>query len=395
MRSSIATVWRKEVVDNARDRRTVFMTLLFGPLFGPLLFAAIINFTVSQQLTSVEEDISVPIIGADHAPNLVAFLGSRGIYAASDHSYEVFEAGAAAVRTGDEELVIFIEDTFGEELAAEAGAHIGLIFDQSNAGTQSTVRRVRSALNGYSQQLGSLRLFARGVRPNVVQALIVDDFDVSTATGRSALLLGISTYFLLLVPLMGGLPLAIDTTAGERERKSLEPLLTTPITRTSLLLGKLGATMTSMVVALALTLVSFVIAIAYLPLEQIGMSSDFGAANAFVAFLVLLPFLPLGAALLLMVASFSKTHKEAQGYLSLMILVPTMPLVFASIMNVRPSMVLMLVPSLSQHLLVSTLIRGETIQSTMLLVSCVWTLALGGLFTWIAVKLFKREAFLA
>lgn len=395
MRSAIATVWRKEVVDNARDRRTVFMTLLFGPLFGPLLFATIINFTVSQQISSVEERISVPIVGADHARNLVEYLGSRGIDAETDAAYETFDGAAAAVRAGEADVVIYIEKTFGNELADESGAHVGLIFDQSNARTQSSVRRVRSAVQSYSQQIGSLRLFARGVRPNVVQAVIIDEFDVSTASGRSALLLGISTYFLLLVPLMGGLPLAIDTTAGERERKSLEPLLTTPVTRTSLLLGKLAATITSMVIALALTLVSFVIAIAYLPLEQIGMSSDFGVMKATLAFFVLLPFLPLGAALLLMVASFSKTHKEAQGYLSMMVLVPTMPLIFASIMNVRPDMLLMLVPSLSQHLLVSTLIRGETIQIGMLVVSAIWTLALGVVLTWIAVKLFKREAFLA
>jgi sodium transport system permease protein len=395
MRSAIATVWRKEVLDNARDRRTVFMTLLFGPLFGPLLFAAIINFTVSQQLTSVEDRISVPIVGAEHARNLVAYLGSRGIDAASDNVYETFDLAAAAVRAGKEDVVLYFEETFGQELAGEDGAHVGLIFDQSNARTQSAVRRVRAAIQSYSQQLGSLRLFARGMPPNIVQTLIVDDFDVSTASGRSALLLGISTYFLLLVPLMGGLPLAIDTTAGERERKSLEPLFTTPVTRTSLMLGKLAATITSMIIALALTLVSFVIAIAYLPLEQIGMSSDFGLAKAALAFFVLIPFLPLGAALLLMVASFSKTHKEAQGYLSMMVLVPTMPLIFASIMNVRPAMPLMLVPSLSQHLLVSRLIRGESIELDMLIVASIWTLALGGLVTWIAVKLFKREAFLA
>ena len=395
MRSTIATVWRKEVVDNARDRRTVFMTLLFGPLFGPLLFAAVINFTVSQQITSVEERISVPIIGAEHAGNLVAFLRSRGIDASTDATLVDFDAATATVRAGDQDLVLFIDASFGDELTSEVGAHVGLVYDQSNSSAQSKVRRARAALSAYSQQLGSLRLFARGIRPNVVTPIIVDDFDVSTASGRSALLLGISTYFLLLVPLMGGMPIAIDTTAGERERRSLEPLLTTPVTRPSLLLGKLAATITSMVVALALTLVSFVIAIGYLPLEQIGMSSDFGAARAAVAFVVLLPFLPLGAALLLMVASFSKTHKEAQGYLSFMILVPTMPLIFASIMNVRPSMMLMLVPSLSQHLLVSTLIRGETIQLGMLLASALWTLALGGLFTWIAIKLFEREAFLA
>ena len=96
-----------------------------------------------------------------------------------------------------------------------------------------------------------------------------------------------------------------------------------------------------------------------------------------------------------MVASFSKTHKEAQSYLSFLILIPTLPLIFASIMNVRPSLPLMLVPSLSQHLLVSNLIRGEVIDTVQLLVSFGWTLLLGAIVTLVAIKAFKREGFLA
>lgn len=392
---SIRTVWHKEVLDNSRDRRTLAMTLLFGPLFGPIFFAGMINFTVSQQLSSVEEDIEVAIVGTEHAPNLVAFLASRGIAAKTDHGLDDFAAAAAAVRAGAEEIVLLIEEDFGAELENETGAHVGLVFDQSNNRTNSKVRRVRGAVEAYGRQIGALRLFARGVRPNVIEPIVVDDFDMSTASGRSALLLGISTYFLLLAPLMGGLYLAIDTTAGERERKSLEPLLTTPVSRTQLLLGKLGATVTYMTLSLVLTLVSFTLAISFLPLERLGMSSAFGLATAGAAFLVLLPFLPLGAALMTMVASFSKSYKEAQGYLSMMIIVPTLPLVFASLLNVRPSLQLMLVPSLSQHLLVSNLIRGETLDWTMFVVSAGWTLLLGALLSWLAIRLFEREAFLA
>jgi sodium transport system permease protein len=392
---SIRTIWHKEVLDNSRDRRTLGMTLLFGPLFGPIFFAGMINFTVSQQLSSVEEDIEVAIVGSEHAPNLVAFLESRGIEAKTDHGLNDFAGAAAAVRAGTEELVLLIEEDFGAELEDQTGAHVGLIFDQSNNRAASKVRRTRGAVEGYGRQIGALRLFARGVRPNVIEPIVVDDFDMSTASGRSALLLGISTYFLLLAPLMGGLYLAIDTTAGERERKSLEPLLTTPVSRTQLLLGKLAATVTYMTLSLVLTLVSFTLAISFLPLERLGMSSAFGVAAAGAAFFVLLPFLPLGAALMTMVASFSKSYKEAQGYLSMMIIVPTLPLVFASLLNVRPSLKLMLVPSLSQHLLVSNLIRGEALDWTMFVVSAGWTLLLGGLLTWVAIRLFEREAFLA
>ncbi|HMB74182.1 MAG TPA: ABC transporter permease, partial [Gammaproteobacteria bacterium] len=369
--------------------------LLFGPLFGPVLFAVMINFSVSQRLSSVEEDIDVAVVGSEHAPNLVAFLDSRGVSALADHGLSDFETAAAAVRNGEQDVVLLIEASFGDELREESGAHVGLVFDQSNNTAGSKVGRTRDALQAYAGQIGSLRLLARGVPANLTNPIIVDNFDVSTASGRSALLLGISTYFLLMAPLMGGLYLAIDSTAGERERKSLEPLLTTPSRRSGLLIGKLGATVSYMLVSLALTLVSFTVAIAYLPLERLGMSSAFSPMTALLAFFVLAPFVPLGAALMTMVASFSRTHKEAQSFLSFLILVPTLPLIFASIMNVRPSLSLMFVPSLSQHLLVSNLIRGEAIEYAQLFVSVVWTLVLGGIVTLIAIKAFKREGFLA
>lgn len=392
---TITAVWRKEMLDTSRDKRALLSTLLFGPLFGPLLFAILINFSVSQQIESVEEDIEIAIIGAEHASNLIAFLDSNGIRQAEDHGLIDFAAATAAVREGSHDIVVVLESTFGDELREQAGAHVGLIFDQSNNTAAARVARTRNTLEAYSRQVGALRLIARGISPGVMNPLVVDNFDVSTASGRSALLLGISTYFLLMAPLMGGLYLAIDSTAGERERKSLEPLLTTPATRAELLVGKLCATISFMAVSLALTLISFTIAISFLPLEQLGMSSAFSPMTALMAFAVLLPFVPLGAALMTMVASFSRTHKEAQSYLSFFILIPTLPLIFASIMNVRPSLALMLVPSLSQHLLVSSLIRGETVEIMQFLASFSWTFLLAALVTLVAVKAFKREGFLA
>jgi sodium transport system permease protein len=392
---TVATVWRKEVIDTSRDRRALMGTLLFGPLFGPILFAVLINFSVNQQLSSFEDDIEVVIVGGEYAPNLLNFLASRGVTRIEDHGLTDFDSATAAVRAGTQDVVILIEPSFADELLEEAGAHVGLVFDQSNNTARAKIGRARSTLDAYSRQIGTLRLVARGIAPTIINPIVVDNFDVSTASGRSALLLGISTYFLLMAPLMGGLYLAIDSTAGERERKSLEPLLTTPTRRSGLLIGKLSATISYMMLSLALTLVSFTIAISYLPLERLGMSSAFSPGTAVLAFFVLAPFVPLGAALMTMVASFSKTHKEAQSYLSFLILIPTLPLIFASIMNVRPSLSLMLVPSLSQHLLVSNLIRGESIAVTQLLVSVGWTLLLGVGVTFVAVRAFKREGFLA
>jgi sodium transport system permease protein len=208
------------------------------------------------------------------------------------------------------------------------------------------------------------------------------------------LLLGMLTYFLLIATLTGGMHLAIDTTAGERERKSLEPLLTLPVSRTSLLLGKMAATIVYMLAALALTLLAYVLLMRNLPLDKLAMTSSFGVRSALTAFLVLCPIAPFGAALMTLVASFTRTYREAQTYISFMLIVPTLPAVFAAILNVEPSVKLMWIPSLSQHLLVTTLIKAQPLDPLLVALSAGATLAFAALLGWVSLRLYRREAIL-
>jgi sodium transport system permease protein len=237
-------------------------------------------------------------------------------------------------------------------------------------------------------------VLARGVSPDVTRPLIVDAWDVSTPAGRSALLLGILTYFLLFATLMGGMYLATDATAGERERKSLEPLLTLPVSRASLLLGKVAATCLFMLASLALTLIAFSIALRFLPLDEIGMSSGFSGLTAVGAFLVLAPFALLGAFLMTLVASFTRSYKEAQTWLGLLLLVPTLPVAVATILDVQPTQALMWVPSMSQHLLIMALIKQEAIAPLMAAQSVFSTLVYSLLLALVTIRLYKREALL-
>lgn len=393
MNAAIGVVCRKEVLETARDRRTLF-SLLLGPLLGPLLFVTLINVMVSRNLTSVEQPLDLPFVGAETAPNLLALLNARGIRPLPDHGLQGLAEASAAVRDRRHELVIVLDDRFAEDFATDHGARVTLVFDRSNSRVGSRVERVRGALNAYGQQIGALRLVARGVNPALLRPLIVDEYDVSTPAGRSVLMLGILTYFLLFATLTGGLHLAIDTTAGERERKSLEPLLTTPVTRTSLLLGKMAATMSYMLVSLALTLATFNVALGYMPLEQLGMSSGFDFKTAAVVFLVLVPFAPVGAALMTTVASFTKTYREAQTYLTFVLLVPTLPVMFATMLNVEPKLDLMWIPSLSQHLLITSLIKQEPLDPAFVALSVFGSLAIGAAIAWVATRLYRREAIL-
>ena len=385
MMSTIRAVCRKEIVETARDRRTLF-SLLLGPLLGPLLFVTIINVTVARNLSAFDQALVLPIVGVERAPNLVAYLDARGLHQAASAALTGVDDTAAAVGRGTYDVAVVIDDSYGRDFGTERAARVTVVFDRSKSSAQSRIARVRATLEAYGQQVGTLRLVANGVNPGLLRPVIVDDLDVSTPAGRSVLMLGVLTYFLLFATLTGGLHLAIDTTAGERERRSLEPLLTLPVTRASLLLGKMAATVCYMLLSLALTLAAFTLALKHVPLEQLGMSSSFDAMTALAAFGILCPFAPLGAALMTTVASFTKTYREAQTYLTFILLIPTLPLMFAALLNVEAELKLMWIPSLSQHLLITSLIKAQPLDWTFVALSAGSSLLLGALLGWLAIR---------
>jgi len=389
---TLLTVFAKEVVDNFRDRRKLASALLMGPLLGPMLFAFVINLSIERSLSDADSTLQLPVIGAEHAPNLVRYLESRNIEiiaGPADH-----DAAIAAVKTGEIEIVVVIPAEFGQQLADGEPAKVELISDQANQQADRDARRARNAVRAYNQEIAALRLVGRGVSPLVLQAINVDDVDVSTPSGRSAILLGMMSYFFIFALLMGGMYLAIDTTAGERERGSLEPLLSLPVTRDQLMLGKIAATCVFMAMSLLLSLWSFFFALKFMPLEQLGMTPNFGPAVVIAAFFVLAPFILLGAAIMTLVASFTKSYKEAQTWLSVVLLAPTMPILIVSLLNVRAQIEFMFIPSLSQHLILVDMVKNEPLNILHVAISVVSTLFIGMSLTWICARLYRREGLL-
>ena len=386
------TVFAKEVLDNIRDRRTLASALLMGPLFGPLLFAFVINLSIERSLSDVEKTLELPVIGAEHAPNLVRYLGSRNIDIVEGPDDRT--AAIDAVKLGAHDIVVVIPAEFGEQLSSGTPAKVELISDQANTTADREARRVRQALYAYNQELASIRLAARGVSPVVLRPLNIDDIDVSTPSGRSGILLGMMSYFFIFAMLMGGMYLAIDTTAGERERGSLEPLLSLPVTRDKLMLGKIIATCLFMALSLMLSLASFFVALKFMPLEQLGMTPNFGPDVVVKAFFLLMPFILLGAAVMTLVASFTKSYKEAQTWLSVVLLAPTLPILIVSLLTLRPRLEFMFIPSLSQHLLLIDMVKNEPVNLTHVVISVTSTLIFGGLLTWLCARLYRREGLL-
>ena len=389
---TLLTVFRKEVLDNFRDRRTMLTALLMGPLFGPILFAFVINLSIERSISDAEKTLDLPVIGAEHAPNVMRYLESANIDIVDGPQDR--EAAIAAIKTGAHDVVLVVPPEFGTQLTDAVPARIEIVSDQANSGGDREARRVRNALNAYNRQLASARLMARGVSPVVLRPLNIDDIDVSTPSGRSGILLGMMSYFFIFALLMGGMYLAIDSTAGERERGSLEPLLALPVTRDQLMLGKIAATCVFMALSLLLSLLAFSVAIGFMPLESLGMTPNFGPPVIAAAFLLLLPFILVGAAIMTLVASFTKSYREAQTWLSVVLMLPTLPILIVSILTLRPQTGFMFIPSLSQHLLLVDMVKNEPINVTHVAISVSSTLALGIVLTWLCARLYRREGLL-
>ena len=390
---SILVVWRKEFLENLRDRRTVWAALFFGPLLGPVLFAGMMNFAMNRDEAVQNDPLSIAVAHGERAPNLLRFLNSRGI----DVEHHAYDDAAArhAVSTKRHKLVLLVPEDYARRLRDTEPASLFLYVDQSVQLTgRDATRRVRDTLEDYGRSIAQGRLILRGVSPVALAPLVTQTVDVSTPVSRAALVLGLLSYFVILAMLMGGLNLAIDSTAGERERGSLEALLTTPLERAHILYGKILATCSYMLLSLLLTVTACAITSQFIGFERQGMSANLGPGAMLAIVCCVAPLIPAGAGLMTIVASFTRSFREAQSYVSIVIMIPALPLAFVNLLELQRSLPLMAVPSLSQHFLMTSVLRGEWPTATEVVLSAGTSLLLGAVLAWIAGRLYEREAIL-
>ena len=351
------TVLRKELRDFARDRRTFLMALLLGPLMYPLLMLGMGKLMEARMSTQLEKPLEIPIIGAQYAPNLVAWLATQDIRAKPAPKDLI-----AAIRNQDEDVALVIAPNFGEEWRASRPAKVEIVADTTRTNADVPIERLRSALNAYSSQAGALRLIARGVNPLLTQSVAVTQRDVATPEAKQGRMMSIVLpLILVLFAFMGGAHLTMDVTAGERERQSLEPLLVNPVRRGALLAGKLGATTAFAFTSLLLSIVAFSIAGHFLPTDKLGISLQLGVHFALCTLAVMLPLVVVLGCLQTLAAAFAKSFREAQTYLSLLMFVPAVPTMMLSLFPVKTQDWMYAVPLMGQHVTILRLLRGDAI----------------------------------
>jgi sodium transport system permease protein len=381
-------VFTKEVVDNLRDRRTLLAALLY-PFLGPGLILLMV-FAIGRLSKEAELPLKLPVWGVERAPSLISFLEQNRV--------EIEPAPAdpeAAVRSGDEMLVLVIPEGFADHFREGHPAVVRLVFDPSRNEALSSIQRAQALLGGYAHQIGQLRLQARGVDPRVVDALAIESVDVSTPQSQGARMLAMAPYLIIISLFVGGMYLAIDSTAGERERGSLEPLLINPLGRTELVLGKAAAVFLFTLVALGETLVGFAVILNLVPLERfLGVQMSLPPRALLSILLVSVPLMVFVVALQMMIASYTKSFKEAQNYISAMLLIPAIPALVMAILPVRESLWLALLPTVGQQLFINRILRAEEVSSSHLLISSFTTLAAGAILLALVVRRYSREAIL-
>lgn len=380
----LLAIVHKELLDGVRDRRAVLSAFSF-PLFAPLLIA----FMLNSLATRTDDPLELAIIGGDNAPELVRFLENQGV-----ELQEAPEDPELAIEDGVLDVVLVIPEEYGEDFREGRPARVQMMVDNSQDTARSGITAVRTLLRGYSGHIGALRLLARGVDPALMSPITIDEIDQSNPQKQAANLLDMIIMFVVLGAFVCSMYIAIEAAAGERERKSLEPLLINPVSRTVLVVGKWLAAVAFGFVGVVFTLVVMMVAIGAIPLETLGFRIVLTAEVGFWIFLIAAPLAPLAGALQLLIASFTRSFKEAQLYISLSLTLPMMPGLIMSLKPVKTEAWMYAVPLLSQQVLGAKLLRGESIAALEYLLAAGSTLALTAGCLWATVWLFSRERML-
>lgn len=377
-------VCRKELMDWSRDRRSI-ITLLVSSLLAPVMIGFMFTTLASRQRQV--EDVTVPVVGAARAPALIEWLRRQPGITIVDGPADAEEA----VRTRREDVVVVIPEDFAKQFAASKPAQVRLVADGSSQNTRPKVQRVRTLFQRYSSEIGSLRLIARGISPVVATPVQVEDVEVSSAQQRAAMILGFIPLFVMITAFTGAMQIATDSTAGERERGSIEALLVNPAPRGAIASGKwIAGTATAMLSVLVTGGLLFGL-FQYIPLQDLGLRFQLGAPQLAGTLATVLPLVPLIVALQMYVATFAKSFKEAQSYLSFLMMAQMVPGMLATMNTMATKAWMYYIPWLGQQTLMTDVLGNKPIHPAVFVVVAIANVALAIIMVRMTSGLLLRE----
>jgi sodium transport system permease protein len=379
-------IFRKELIDALRDRRTWIVVLVSSLLAGPVSLLLIASFVSSAEESAARREVFVA--NADAAPMLINFLQRNGAQvrdAPTDYREQL--------RSGQlQNAVVVIPDDFARRQAAGESVRIEVVYDESANRAQTAVRTTMTLLQGYNRELGLQRILARGAAPQLLQPLQIEEVNLAASRARGAQLLFLVPWLALVGAVVGAISVAIDVTAGERERGSLEPLLMNPVSTRSIVLGKWAVAASCSAAVVVLTLAGFSAAMQFVRSENLAALMQFGTAEVLLFLVLLLPFSAMVAALNMLAATYGRSHKEAQTYASYITMivnfVPIIPLFLA----VRDAPWQLFVPALAQQTVLMRGLRGEVVGAYDILLPSAIALAVTAAALVLQARLLRNES---
>ncbi|THC39796.1 ABC transporter permease [Massilia sp. Mn16-1_5] len=355
MKPAFLIVFLKEMRETLREKRTVGLLVLFTVMY-PVMFGILMQQLIDRATRSEREGIELAVIGASQAPTLMAQLKQKNITVRESAPLDE-PAIEALLQKGKVVGVLRLSDKFTENYAAMRPARIELWYD-SAAEKNGQRREVEDVLEAYGSNVASARLLAHGVSPATLAPIQVQRYDTGTNASRSAGLIGGMLSMLFFPAFFCGMSAAVDSTAGERERRSMEVLMAQPARAWEIVTGKWLMAGTLALAGLTLELLLAHVVLGWLPLEELGMSWSLNWLDITLICVVGLPLALLAAALQIALAMNAKSFKEAQSTLSFVLLLPMLPGVVVSMMELKTSLWMYAVPMLSNQTLLREVSKG-------------------------------------
>jgi sodium transport system permease protein len=349
------TVYCKELLDALRDRRTLFMVLLSSVAMGPLVLVMVSTLVADVEKRAEARELMVQ--GLEHAPKLRNYLERQ------TYTVLVAEPGFEQ-KLRDSKLahpVLVVPPSFEADMASGLAPQLELVSSSGNQRAQTGTGAVLRLVRGFNQEQAVLRLAMRGVASAALEAVQVQERDLAAPGTRAAQLTALVPMFVLMAVLYGALNAALDTTAGERERGSLEPLLMNPAGRWALVVGKWGAVASVGMLIAVLSCLSFLPGQWLLRSEALAAMFRFGVAEALSFIGLLLPLAGALSALLMAIAIRCKSFKEAQASSTLLVLAVSMTPLMLLFNQEGTAPWHAWVPALAQAALMGRVLKGESL----------------------------------
>ena len=384
----IFAITKKEIQDNIRDKRSLGFALIYPAAF-PLYIAFVFFLTVSISSVDFEKETDLHVMGQQLAPNLITYLQQNNfnIVDAPDN----FET---LVDSLDIPVVLEISDEFGENLRKGLPAPLKVYMTESDNDSDKAFNKINTVLKRYGRSLDQRRLQVRGIDTNLFESINVDKEDVSSE-GSSGRAQGLMVPMAIIISMvMGAFYLAIEVTAGEKEKHTLEPLLTLPISRKKMVLGKFFALLAFCLLSLVVAVLSFVIVFELVPSDKIPDIFNFNFELISKICIILIPLATFIAALLMLVSSFTKSTKEAQTYLGFTIFLFFAPF-FIMMWKTIPAITAVIAsPIIGQYKLLDMVFKDENIPVSSLLLSTGSTVIYAAVLLSVAIWLYSKDRIL-